>query len=91
MPPGVAGLDESLALRYAEGRGEGLLLLRALDHFDMHVVVVCDGAAWSAVFALDGGLAGAVFEGPDTAAEAFADAAVASVGLLHSFECKLEV
>ena len=39
----------------------------------VHGVIVCDGAAGSAVFALYDGVLGAV-EGPDTAAETLADA-----------------
>lgn len=59
-------------------------MLCALNYFDVHVVVVCDGAAGSAIFALDSGLVSSAFESPDTTAQAFADAAVAVVGVLHS-------
>lgn len=55
----------------------------AAEKLDVHVVVVRDRTARSAIFTFDCGLSIAlrIFHSPDTTAKAFSDAAVLNTGL----------
>jgi hypothetical protein len=82
FPPGIGELDQFMAVRYLK-RHRGRVLRCASENLELHVVVVGDRSAGSAIFAFYGNfsvtLVVTVFKRPDTTAEALPNTAVSDV------------